>query len=149
MPLSIVTSLSMSQIFSIFFKCKTSSEFKLIFMYFWSYLSELLVIYLIIFLILSHSLSYLFNMSLLSSVETSVKYLLPLISSMYPFIIMVIRYIGLTTNFCIAKIVDLHVSNVVNNNIFVWFLIYLDFIWIFDIIHVIKKRYVQFLYLFL
>ena len=84
--------ISYYQCSSIFFKVKSSSELYLIFIYFPLQLSELLVFDLIRSIFLAHSSSYFSNMSLLSSVETSVKHLCPLLSLMYLFNLSVIRY---------------------------------------------------------
>ena len=75
---------------------KSSFELNLTFIYFSSQLSELLVIDLIVFLILFYSSSYFFTISLLSLVGTSAKYLFPLISSKYPFILLLISHKGFT-----------------------------------------------------
>ena len=129
----------------------------MIFLYLPSQSLEALVINLIRSLILSHSSVYLFNVSLLLLVETSVKYLFPLLSSMYPSTLSIIKIYFINNkvqriyaiNFYIAKIFDSNIPNVINNDIFIWLFIYLNSIWtnIFNINHVSKKQYVQFLIL--
>ena len=69
----------------VLFKGNFSSQLNLIFIYFLSYSSEILVIDPIKSLILLHSSSYFLIFSLLSLAGTSVKYSFPLISSKYPF----------------------------------------------------------------
>ena len=77
---------------SVFCKDESSSELNLIFIYFSSWLPVLLVFDLIRPFILLYSSSYFLNMPLLSSVGTSVKDLFPLLSLMYPFILLPLRY---------------------------------------------------------
>ena len=80
----------------ILFRGNSSSELNLIFIYFSSKSSEFSVIDLIKSLILLQSSSYLFIFPLLSIVGISVKYLLPLIFSNYPFTLPKIRFKGFT-----------------------------------------------------
>ena len=75
---------------------KSSSELNLIFIYFSSQLSVLLVIDLIRFLIFFHSSSYYFCGFQLSSVGTSVTYFFPSLSSVCPFVLLRIRSKGFT-----------------------------------------------------
>ena len=84
---------------------------------------KLLVIILMWSLFLVHSFSYFFSVSLLLLVETSVKYLFPLISSMYPFILLIIRYKGFALHIftvflriCTknSKVFDCHIFNEIN-----------------------------------
>ena len=68
--------------YSVSFKGKSSSALNLIFIYFSLESSEWLVFYLIRSLILIYSFPYIFNVSLLSSVGTGIKYLFQLLSSL-------------------------------------------------------------------
>ena len=78
----------------ILFRGNSSSKLNLIFVNFSSKSSEFLVNDLIKSLILIHSSLYYLIFSSLSSVETSAKYLFPLISSKYPLTLLKIRYKG-------------------------------------------------------
>ena len=84
------------------------------------------------YLILLNSSSYLFSVSVLSSIRISVRYLPPLISSIYPLVLLIKRHRGFKTVWC-------HISNV-GNSVFVWFVIYLGVIRIkiFDIMSLKK-----------
>ena len=76
-------------------------------------MSELLVIDLIRSWSLSHSSSHLFSVPLPSSVGTSVDYLFPLLSSVYPFISLTIRCKKIfTNNCCLVKVFDFHLTNI-------------------------------------
>ena len=80
-------------------------------------------------LILFHSSLSFFSVSLLSSVGTNVRYLFPLLSSIYPFILFRIKWKLFTLLIVyVAKVFDYNVSNVINKITFVWFFIYLDLI---------------------
>ena len=124
----------------------------MVFVYFPSKLSELLVTGLISSLIFFSIFSYLFSVSFLSSIGTSANYLFSLISSMYQFILLIMRYKGFTLLVLyVAKVFYCHISNAINKNIFVWLFIYLNFIWIkiLYINHVIvKSNMYNFLYFF-
>ena len=80
--------------FSFSFRGELSSDVNLIFICFY----YILDCYenLIRSLIMLHSSSYFFSVSLLPSVKTSVKYLLGLISPVYPFVLLIIMYWGFT-----------------------------------------------------
>ena len=57
-------------------------------------------------------------MSLFLSVETSVKYLFPLLSLMYPSSLSIIKYKGFSIDFCIAKVFNSNIPNVINNDLY-------------------------------
>ena len=57
-----------------------------------------------------------FDAFFLSTPITSIKYLFPLLPSMYPSTLSIIRY---TINIYIAKIFHSNIPNVINNDIFV------------------------------
>ena len=78
------------------FSSKSLSKLNLVFIYLLSKLSELFSIDLLTFLILFYSSSYYFSVSLLSSVETNVKYLFALLSLFYPFLLSIATYKGIT-----------------------------------------------------
>ena len=101
--------------FSLISRITWSSKSNMIFIYFLSYSSELLFLDLTRYLILLHVASYVLRLSLISSVEISV------ISS------------------CV---VDNSISNVVDKNLFLWLVVYLDVIWtkIFDIDYTVEKK---------
>ena len=81
--------------------------------------------------------SYFLLLFLLSIVGTSVKYLFPMISLKYPLIKL--------------RIFELHVSNAINKNTFVWLFISLDFIQIkiFNVYHVIEKVVCSIFYIYI
>ena len=79
-----------------FFRSKPLSGLNYIFIYFSSYSSDLVFISVTKSVILPHIFSYFFRLPLHLSVEISVKYLFPLLSSMYQFALLIVRYKGFT-----------------------------------------------------
>ena len=80
----LTTLLNYQALIYFYFKGRLSSELNLIFIKSFLYSHDLSFIFSIRYLIFFHSSVYFVNISLLLSLETKVKYLFPLLSSVYP-----------------------------------------------------------------
>ena len=116
---------------SVFFRITSSSELNLIFIIFFIIIIWVILCWTNKISHVLHSSSQFFSASLLSSVWTNLKYLFPLCSSMYLFVLLIMRYKVLRY---------LVLNNHCNKDSFVWFSVSLDVIRsIFYVDCIIKK----------